>query len=356
MIPMLPKSGAARAAATLAFAICALLLLAGPALAEEDVEDPPPLARHDFWDWWFPGHFEREARYPRRLVAPLAAGNNEFLHHLVLLPPLESFRTLRPERFSADLRFEGVRDSREGNREGNRFDASTFEAGLLAAYGLTRDFEIRIGLDFGWFRPDNDESVRLTQEGETVFPPDRFDPGPNVSHLHLGLKILSAVDPRNHLGLSTLITLKVPLAGREDFLTSGRGDVNVLFCGTGRVALGDERHLYVHLNAGVSFFDEENVFPKKVYLNPVAVYGASAVLPFRADQSFLDLPFALILQLQGHANAFRKMDILDTDPVSLHGALRVMVDSWSLDGGAGFGLNDTGAADVIVSIAVGCDF
>ncbi|MHC5080523.1 MAG: hypothetical protein ACYTHN_16045, partial [Planctomycetota bacterium] len=293
----------------------------------------------DLWDWWFPGYKEHAFLYPRRMMRPLRIGNNNFLHHLVLLPPLESFRTLESGRFAIDLRFEGVRNATTGQHgSSNRFDASFFEAVTDFAYGLTRQFEVRAGFNIAWFRPDNEDAVRLTQAGETVFPPEDFDPKPGVGNVRIGLKILSAFEPRQHLGLATLVTLKIPV-GKTEFLSSGRGDVSITFHGTARVALSDDHHLFAHGTAGVAFFDEENVFPEKVYLNPSALYGIALVFPLKADQVFLGIPVAFVSQIQGHVNAFRKLDINNSDPFTLHGGIRLKLGPWVLDGSAGFGLS-----------------
>jgi len=310
----------------------------------------------DWWGWWFPGHYKKKSLYRRRLAEPLGVGQNEFLHHLVLHPPMEGFRILRPGHASFDLHFEAVRSTRTGSGDDeNRFDASFFESVSRMAYGIARNFEVRAGFNVAWFKPDGEGAVRLTQAGKAVFPPEDFDPRPNLGNLTLGLKIFSAFEPKDHLGLSTLLTLKIPV-GKSDFLSSGRGDFAVTFLGTGRLGFGDGYHIYVHLNAGVVFFDEENVFPSKVYLSSCSTWGASAVLPLNADQIFLGAPFAFVLQMQGHTNVFRKLDVLNSDPVSLLGGFRVMLGNWTLEASAGFGLNKTSAPDHVFHVALGSDF
>ncbi|GEM_PF-3129641 len=340
--------------------LIALLGAHGAAFAGDDktsdASRPEEVTHSDFWDWWFPGHYPPAFRYDRRLSGPLACGHNDFLHHLVLLPPMEGFQIVEPGRFSLDLKLEAARASKDGEVEPIRFDASYLESVFRLGYGLSEDFEVRAGFNVGWFHPDDEEdSVRLVQEDQTVFPPDDFDPKPNIGDIDLGLKILSAFDPKNHLGLSTALTLKIPVS-KNDFLTTGRGDFAVHFMGTARFGLGSGFHLFVHLNAGVSFFDEENVFPEKVYLSPSALYSASAVLPLDEEQCPLGVPVAFLLQMQGHTNAFRKMDGLDSDPVVLHAGLRLLALGWSLDMSAGYGLNETSAPDTVVTVTLGSDF
>jgi hypothetical protein len=327
----------------------------GPAGRESRSEEG---AAPDFlepWDWWFPGYFKVRDPYPRRLSGPLAAGNNNFLHHLVLLPPMEGFRIIRPGRFGFDARFEAVRSSRTGDDPENRFDAFFYESVTSLAFGLTRDLEVRAGFNVAYFRPDGRDSVRITQGGEVVLPPEDFETRPGVGDILLGVKVLSAFEPKDHLGLSTVLTLKIPV-GKRDFLTTGRGDAAVTFCGTWRIALGDGHHLFGHLNAGVVFFDEENVFPRKVYLSASSVYGGALVFPVKADRCFLGTPLALVLQVQGHSNVFRKLDILNSDPATLRGGVRVGLGDWTFEAGGGFGLNKTGAPDWVLNAAVGSDF
>ena len=122
------------------------------------------------------------------------------------------------------------------------------------------------------------------------------------------------------------------------------------------LALGSVYHLFAHANAGVSFFDEENVFPRKVYLNPAAFYSLSLILPLTAEQSPLRVPVAIGVWSQGNANVFRKMDSLNSDPVYVHGGLRFEFSGWTLDLSAGGGANRSGSADVIVNLSIGSDF
>jgi hypothetical protein len=324
---------------------------------EKEKEKEPSPVYLDWWDWWFPEHYKDPFLYPRRLAEPLRLGRNNFLHHLVLLPPLEGFRVVKPGRFALDQRLEGVRESHPppGESGANRFDATFFQSMTQISLGLTRDIEIRAGFDLAYFVPDNDDSLRLTQKGEEVLGPGDFDPKPNLGNLMLGVKILSAFESTEHLGLAPTVTLKIPV-GKKDFLSSGRGDVAVVFHGTWRLGLGSGYHVFGHLSAGVAFFDEENVFPKKVYLSPASVYGASLVFPLRADQVFLKMPMAFMVQAQGNAHVFREMDAMNSDPHTLHFGLRLLWGSWALEGSAGFGISPTGAADFVVHAAVGSDF
>ncbi|MCU0722554.1 MAG: hypothetical protein MUC63_02870 [Planctomycetes bacterium] len=297
-----------------------------------------------------------EFKDPRRLADPFRSGHNQFLHHLVGIPSLEGFRILERGRFGFDLGFEGLRETRIGEKEGNRWEASFYEATTRISYGLTRVFEVRAGFNVAWFRPDDPDTVSLTQEGEAVLPAGTLEGlEPGIGNVLLGLKIFSAFASQDYLGFSALLGVKIPV-GKSEFLSTGRGDFSLLFAGTGRLDLGGDVHLYGHVNAGACWFDEENAFPEKVYLDPVGVWGASLVLPLSAEQSFVGAPLAFSAWVQGHGNAFRKMDVPNSDPLSAHAGVRVMLGSWAVEGSAGAGLSETGSPDLVVNLSVGSDF
>jgi hypothetical protein len=104
------------------------------------------------------------------------------------------------------------------------------------------------------------------------------------------------------------------------------------------------------------FFDEENVFPEKVYLRPIGVFGASLVLPLPAEMTFLRVPLAFSAWVQCHGNAFRKMDVFDNYPVTAHAGARVLLGTWAIEASAGTGLSKAGSPDVVGNLSFGSDF
>ncbi len=325
----------------------------GAAEAEEEAEGDLDPFFTDFWKTFRPGFKPRTLDYDPMLFKPLASGSNNFFHHLLLLPPMEGRELLGVEqiRFSVGAGHSFCTDSEE--KAGNRFKASFTETRVDLGYGISSLIEVRAGFNIASFTFDNLDDVKATQDGIEVFPPDRFNPSVGLGDVLLGLKMEAVYSEKYDIGISTVLTLKIP-AGKSDFLTSGRGDFAMALVGTYKIALHGGILIFIHLNAGWAWFDEESVFKSKVYVNSASFYGLSIVAgPRRAECAEPGgFEWSVILQCQGHENAFSKLDQFNSTPVTVHAGLRGSFAGWIAEIGAGFGVTKQGSADYVIDAAV----
>jgi hypothetical protein len=319
---------------------------------EESEEDLDPLFR-GLWKWFRPGLSSREREFAPLLCRPLRTGNNNFFHHLLLIPPLESFPLVPAGGFFFSMGIGHSYGTDATEVPGNRFRASFSEMRVDVGWGLSRIFELRGGFNIARFSFDNLGDVRATQERIAVFPDFDFDPGLGLGHVTLGIKIHTRTFPEYDIGISTVLTLKIPV-GKSDFLTSGRGDVAMALVGTYKLSLMGGTRVYFHVNAGWAFFDEENVFPQKVYINSASFYGLGIVLPLgpKLTEEEDGFNWAVILQCQGHENALARLDQPNSSPATVHFGLRGAFGEWFFEAGAGFGVTKQGSADYAIDCAL----
>jgi len=317
--------------------------------------DLDPLFRKT-WKWFRPGLEIRHVEYESAMIRPLTTGSNNFFHHLLLLPALECANILPAEsfHFSASLGHSFNTDA--GEKPGNRFRASFTEARFDLGFGLGSAFELRSGFNLARFAFSDSNDLGATQEGVSVFPPDDFSPGLGLGDVNLGLKIALPYRHKYDIGLATVLTVKIP-AGKSDFLTSGRGDFAMAFVATYKLKITGGFRFFFHFNFGWAFFDEESVFPRKVYVNSAAFYGFSIVAPFGPKKGEEDgFRWAAILQCQGNENAFQKLDQFNSYPTTVHGALRAIIAGWIVEAGVGFGVTKQGSSDYVIDIGVSRSF
>ncbi len=321
----------------------------------EDAEEGMSTYFSEQWKWFRPGLKIAVPDYPALLSVPLISGSNNFFHHLVLIPPLEGREVLEAERFQFMLGVGHSYCTDAQEKPGNRFKAAFTEMRFDLAYGIAKLFELRAGFNLARFSFDRATDVMATQEGIQVFPPDGFNPSMSLGDIKLGLKIDTIFYEKYDIGLSTILTVKIPV-GKSDFLTSGRADFAMAFALTYKLTLLGGQLIFFHANAGWAFFDEENVFKRKVYVNSACFYGLSIVVPFGPkipdNKDDGGLNWAVILQCQGHENAFAKLDQFNSAPTTVHGGLRMLFSGWSVDLGLGFGVTRRASADYVVDFSV----
>lgn len=339
-------------------ALCLLLLALAALTARADDGDDLDPRFSDQWKWFRPGMKVRVFEYDPTLVAPLPSRPNNFFHHLLHIPPLEAADLLPAETFLFSASLGHAYNTDAGEKPGNRFRARFTEGRFALGLGLGASFEARAGFNLARFSFEGADDLGATQEGAPVFPPDGFAPGLGLGDIEVGLKIALPYRHDYDLGLAAVLTVKIPV-GDSDFLSSGRGDFSMAMAVTYKLRLVGGFRVFFHLNAGWAFFDEENVFPAKVYVNSAAFYGLSIVAPFGPKSTDDDpdgVRWSVILQCYGHENAFARLDQYNSSPASVHGGLRAVVAGWTWEAGLGFGVTQQGSSDYVIDMGVARSF
>ncbi|MBI4577867.1 MAG: hypothetical protein HY722_16520 [Planctomycetes bacterium] len=280
---------------------------------------------------------------PPALAAPLWTSGNNFLHELVLIPPLESHETLPRGRFRGEVGYESVFQKGDIKNTSGEFIWTLNEMDLGLGYGLTPNDEVRAGLSGGVFGTAG--NLVITSGGRNVFAED-LSSELSLSHAILGYKRrVFEPDERDPLGVSILATGKVPVAGKEHFLTTGSSDLAVVVAITNRLDA-----LETSLNGGTVLVGGESLFERgNITLKNMTVAGASVGCPLT---DFL----AAVVQVQTNSSAFgRSVDIAGSSPATGHAGLRLLVRDLHAEGSLGMGLNGT-SSDNIVGVRMGVTF
>ncbi len=281
---------------------------------------------------------QQETSLDEIFSSPLLTKNNDFLHALLLVPPLESAVTVPKNALLLRLGSNYAHMKFADSNGTSYIDTKVAfgESYFYLAYGLTPKLELRGLLLYGGW----DGSMVFVKDGQSVF--DASEVGDGIQSVRLGLKYHFYHCRRYALDIAGVFYLKLPNGSRGDYLTTGGTDTSLGF-------LLEKRFKKVSFFTNVSFtiVGHQKVFRSDADLN------LKNTLSFGIGSSFDIVKwFKLLAQIQGYTNAIDvKVEGCASMPVSLLLGSRFKLDkNLFIEMGIGFGLT-ADASDLALHIA-----
>lgn len=259
-----------------------------------------------------------------------------------LVPEIESTHVVG----SGDLRIAGglSYDSTDVSRlvENERlveFDAMLYTAWIEGAIGIRDAIELSARLSGGYLYQNQGDEIRVFDGLTQQLEPRRRDV--DFERLVLGAKIefLHADVDRRHPGVAVAVHFKLPLARNTNLLDNGEVDVGLGVHGS--MPLG---RLTVFLGGGYVLIGGERIFDPSERTSDLAFYGGG--INFEMVDGL-----HVILQIQGHTNAFPGLSPIDSNPLLFTGGLRTGWGRVVLEGYIGKGWGQ-GASDFVAGVSV----
>lgn len=305
------------------------------------------------------------------MLAPFAAQRANFFHAALGVPRLESAASwLSPgetwirarseesynEKGDPPDKHSVQNEVRAGRRVPDSF-LGQFNTwlGLEVTHGLMPWLEIGMRVAYAGWDEHNDHFYFFGEDGKPLVrdeDQDIYGLGPSGRDddlsdavLRAKARLYEAADRTETLSLGCQV--KLPLGQPRNLVDAGTTDVGVGLLST--TVLGP---FAVHVNAGgVLPLGEQNLFEEDadVELNAFLCGGIGVVYRWSPT-------FALGVQLEGNTSAFRDVDYLDADPVTLLGGVRKLLGDYLVEAGVGFGLVREESYDYSWFLGVGRGF
>jgi hypothetical protein len=279
------------------------------------------------------------------LLEPLRGGRNSFLHSLLGLPSLSAGLGLPSNTGAAWLSLEVTRCGGL-DEAGAEFDATHVEGVFGVRYAVSEMVEFH-GAACGAILGGD---VALTWMGTPMVPAER-DEQARISRFLIGTKV--NLLPLGEGAPDLWVSLDFKLSATDkDLADSGRPAVAFTFHLT--QAIGP---VWAHLNLGWFLSDGQQVFPSV----PTGPYASESIRTLRVFHwgLALVLPLAdrasVILQTVGNTNAFRDLNVLDSDAHVLMLGGRYAHGALSIELSGGLGLSDA-SADWMARLEIGVLF
>ncbi|MFH1228787.1 MAG: hypothetical protein V1701_12935 [Planctomycetota bacterium] len=273
-------------------------------------------------------------------LGPLMTGGNNLFHSLILIPPLESAQLINPGKgyISAGVNYDNSHFSKQSSGWILDYDGRLIEGFLDVRYGVSAELETRATVTGGTLF-ENERSLVLAKNGIPCLSGNR---GIGPSDLIVGIKYnltepglgLSETPSKNALKIS----LKLPLADKNDLLSSGGIDLAMAYLGDYRL----DDTTCAHYQIGYTITGNQNVFDHRVDLDNSFFYGAGISWLVIEDT-------AIIAQIEGNTTAYDSIKVLKANPMTIHGGFRYSEDGILFtEGSIGFGLNDSSSGLILM--------
>jgi len=290
------------------------------------------------------------------LRAPFAIPRASFFYAALDVPRFEG-AILLPQRGGVIRLSHSRALSKESNKQSgikNSFEGIFHELAVLdAAHGLTRHIEVggRVRLD-GW--DEHKDTFYLFDDEGTPIVRDEYLPiyqiGASKRHVNVSdvalrtkLGILQRESESGAQALSLLLSIKLPVGRPRDLTNAGTREVNATFLGSAEFG-----RAMLHANLGVGKpLGSQNLFIREADIElDTFVHGAVGM------NWALKENLSLGVQLEANTSAFKDVDFLDGDPITLFVGLRKRFGRYLVEGGAGSGLDHSKSYRYLAHLAL----
>ncbi|MBI4835380.1 MAG: hypothetical protein HY811_11275 [Planctomycetes bacterium] len=283
------------------------------------------------------------------LKAPLRMSNNNLLHSLILIPPLESAERINEGTKVFQTGVEYTRFAFKNDKDSWLMDynASLKNGFIDYRVGLSKSMELRLDLTGGILAEGKRELLLL--DGNAGYLSG--DRGLGLSNLVLGIKhkLWESLGADEEIPYTSALSIqfKKPFGNEEDLLSSGGNDVSIAYLETDKI----DEATFAHFQLGCTFTGKATAFSQDLDIANPLFYSAG--ISWLVSENT-----ALSGQLQGHGNAFREIKTLTRNPITVQCGFRYKLPQgqderqYIIDTGFGWGLNGD-SSDFMMMFSLG---
>ncbi|MFH1228179.1 MAG: DUF3187 family protein [Planctomycetota bacterium] len=274
-------------------------------------------------------------------MSPIESLNNNLFHSLIMVPSLESADIVKPSYLYLKGGGEYSTANFRANRDGWNVDyRGAYEESFIdCRYGFAERIELRARLNAAALAEEN---TVMVSNGSTQYLAGNG--GIGLSNMVLGVKIPFAKQASDETQ-SLCLSLKMPLSLKDNLIDSDSTDIAISYYFTKPVKTDLSLHSYL----GYVITGKVDIFNELFNPKDVLYYGAG--LSWRAMDSLV-----WINQIQGNINAFREIDALRENPLTIQSGIRYSEDGrFFNEFNIGTGLNKE-SSDFIISLSMGMMF
>ncbi|MFA5794213.1 MAG: DUF3187 family protein [Candidatus Brocadiia bacterium] len=274
-------------------------------------------------------------------TAPIESLNNNLFHSLIMIPSLENADTIKPSylylKGGGEYSTANFRSSRDGWNVNYR---GVYEESFIEGrYGFAERIELRARINAAAI--DEKDTVTISNGTDQYLSGNG---GIGLSNMILGIKI-PFTNQKSKITRALGLSLKMPLSLKDNLIDSDSTDIALSYYLTRPV----KPNLYLHSYLGYVITGKVDIFSK--LFNPKDVFYYGAGLSWRAADTLV-----WINQIQGNINAFRKIDALKKNPLTIQSGIRYSEDGrFFNEFNIGTGLNKE-SSDFIISLSIGTMF
>lgn len=250
--------------------------------------------------------YESDTGYTIMLAQPLYSGNNNQLNSLVFVPPLEGAKTVARQAVyvTTNVDVSTGSFSNNGANWSTFYDQRVLEPSMSIKYGLLDNLEIRFYLSIPTLADLTRNQGVIIDSSATSYVPNA-ERSWGVGDFIPSLKYQITKGNDSISGTAIAAALKMPLADKYNFVSSGGPDISVNFI----VSRKYGQSIW-HFNLGYTMVGDPTIFTDNLALENVISFGVGYVLNMTDN-------FSMDLQIEGNTNAFSIIEGYDGIPMTL---------------------------------------